>query len=374
MKKFIMISLFAFTLFITGCKISNNIPVIEGAFDHSILHGETFGEMEGISATDVEDGDITDLIEVEGYINTSLIGEQVITYVVEDTDGNKKRVLIIVTITAHPVNQSPEIIGAIYMNIAIGTDFSLQEGVTATDAEDGNITDDITTSGTVDVYTLGLYIVDYKIIDSYGNETDVQRIIRVSFHNEPWQINNSEFTYGVQGWTVDYIFAGAGSFEIVDSVLEMNITNIGDDFTNVRMIQFRKSLDMDTEYIITFRAKADVARKVQLVVVDTETSPDGINYTNLLEEEKIFDITTTWEVYEFIFTPLNLTLIITKISMGDITGTDITSPCVEYEFILTPFDCLYRVMTGLVMGDITGTEAATVVYIDYYTLEEYIPD
>ena len=56
-------------------------------------------------------------------------------------------------------------------------------GVEAHDVRDGNITDNITVSGTVDVNTTGTYTLTYTVSDAAGNEASITRTVNVGSVN-----------------------------------------------------------------------------------------------------------------------------------------------------------------------------------------------
>lgn len=64
------------------------------------------------------------------------------------------------------------------MNIFVGWNFA-DPGATATDLEDGNLTDQIQTTGQVNTGDPGVYVLNYSVSDSAGNRTQAQRIVRV---------------------------------------------------------------------------------------------------------------------------------------------------------------------------------------------------
>jgi formylglycine-generating enzyme required for sulfatase activity/uncharacterized protein YjbI with pentapeptide repeats len=57
-------------------------------------------------------------------------------------------------------------------------------GVEAHDVRDGNITDSITVSGTVDVNTTGTYTLTYTVSDGAGNEANITRTVNVEKNND----------------------------------------------------------------------------------------------------------------------------------------------------------------------------------------------
>ena len=62
--------------------------------DVIINYNEKFNPLQNIIATDNRDGDIIDRVQVEGGVNTVLTGEYVLTYTLEDEDGNKAEPLV----------------------------------------------------------------------------------------------------------------------------------------------------------------------------------------------------------------------------------------------------------------------------------------
>ncbi|MCL1799157.1 MAG: DUF5011 domain-containing protein [Eggerthellaceae bacterium] len=67
------------------------------------------------------------------------------------------------------------------------------EGVSAGDSEDGDLTDKVTYTETVDTSVEGIYEVEYSVIDSEGNETTAIGYVLVG----PWAIDGD---YGVSAW------------------------------------------------------------------------------------------------------------------------------------------------------------------------------
>lgn len=70
------------------------------------------------------------------------------------------------------------IIGGDQINIGIGTQYT-EQGATATDNIDGDITSKITTSDNIDTSKLGEYYINYKVTDKSNNESVAQRKVNV---------------------------------------------------------------------------------------------------------------------------------------------------------------------------------------------------
>ena len=157
--------------------IKNEIPIIN-ASDKTIKVGEKFNPMEGVTATDKEEGNITDKIKViEDTVNTNKVGTYKVVYEVTDSQGAKVTKTITVNVKS---NDKPVISGANNISIIEGTKFDPMKGVTATDTEDENITKDIKVTGTVDTNKPGKYELTYTVTDKDGNTTTVRRIVIVN--------------------------------------------------------------------------------------------------------------------------------------------------------------------------------------------------
>ncbi len=108
MKK-ILVLLFSGLLLVTlvACKdkVENERPVFlfEGLKDTVVPRGGTFDSMAGVRATDKEDGEITDDIELKsGSVDVNTVGEYTLTYVVKDSKGEEitaKRVVKVIDAT-----------------------------------------------------------------------------------------------------------------------------------------------------------------------------------------------------------------------------------------------------------------------------------
>lgn len=197
-----------------------NVPLISliGANTPSLLQGSAYTE-QGATATDIEDGDITANIVVTGTVDHNTPGTYVITYTVTDTDNHT--VSTTRTVTVNP-NTVPVIslIGNNTGQILQGNTYT-EQGATASDAEDGDITASIITSGSVDHTTPGNYVITYSVTDSHSNSVTETRTITVAPNNVP--------TITIIGGAVDvirgttYVEQGANAADAEDGSLTASI-------------------------------------------------------------------------------------------------------------------------------------------------------
>ena len=145
-------------------SLINSIPVIN-AEDKVIQLGEEFKELDGVTASDKEEGNITEKIQViKNEVNINVSGKYEVTYSVTDTEGASAIKTIVITVNEPPV------INATDKVIKVGESFEPLSGVTATDKEDGKITEIEVIKNTVDTKTPGEYEVTYKVKDNNGGE------------------------------------------------------------------------------------------------------------------------------------------------------------------------------------------------------------
>ena len=101
----------------------------------------------------------------------------------------------------------PTLTGPAFTELAVDEIFNPLAGVTATDPEDGDITSRITVTGTVDIHTPGMYVLNYRVEDLDGNEATLSRVVLV---------NDSTFVVGD-----NYIIR---AFDFTTPVSEVNIS------------------------------------------------------------------------------------------------------------------------------------------------------
>ncbi|MDU2491751.1 MAG: DUF5011 domain-containing protein, partial [Clostridium celatum] len=114
-------------------SLINSIPAIN-AEDKVIQLGEEFNELDGVTASDKEEGNITSKIKViKNEVNINVSGKYEVTYSVTDTEGASaiKTIKVIVN--------EPPVINAEDKVVQLGEEFNELDGVTASDKEDGEI-------------------------------------------------------------------------------------------------------------------------------------------------------------------------------------------------------------------------------------------
>ncbi|MBC2205769.1 immunoglobulin-like domain-containing protein [Listeria booriae] len=208
---------------ITVTVTSNDAPVIV-ASDQTIKKGKAFDVMAGVSASDLEDGDVTGGITVTANdVDTNTVGTYHVTYSVTDSDGNTTTKTITVTITS---NDAPTFkTSDVYLKV--GDTFNPYAGITASDTEDGDLTDRIDIeSSDVDMTQPGTYAVEYSVTDSDNNTTKITRHVYVRTNDKP-VIHASDQTFKA-GASFDPL-AGMSASDTEDGDITANVTVTAND-------------------------------------------------------------------------------------------------------------------------------------------------
>lgn len=160
-------------------QVVNDKPTIS-ASNKELSVGDTFDPMDGVRANDKQDGDLTSVIRVQANdVDTTKAGTYHVTYVVEDSAGAVTEKTVVITVKEK--NTAPEIqMNTETINLNVGANPDWKVGVTASDQEDGDITNAITVNATdVNLTVPGNYIVIYQVTDSGGLTTTKEVAVTV---------------------------------------------------------------------------------------------------------------------------------------------------------------------------------------------------
>jgi formylglycine-generating enzyme required for sulfatase activity len=131
----------------------------------------------GAEAHDARDGNLTAAVTITGTVDVNSTGTYILTYSVSDAAGNEVNATRTVTVsdTTAPV---VTLLGD--ANATHAKDVAwVEPGATASDTLDGNLTNQVTITGTVDVNSSGAYVLTYSVSDGAGNDSNVTRTVNV---------------------------------------------------------------------------------------------------------------------------------------------------------------------------------------------------
>ncbi|MEH7594275.1 immunoglobulin-like domain-containing protein [Bacillus toyonensis] len=231
--------------------------------------GDSFNPMAGVSATDKEDGDLTDKVTVEGKVDTSKAGNYELTYTVKDSKDQKVTAKQTVTVKKkeETKDEAPELKVPSETTITQGDQFDPMAGVSAIDKEDGDITPEVKYEGDVDTNTPGTYMIKYTVKDSAGHLATQTQTITVK--EKPAEDQEPELT--VQEETVLTVgdrfdpMSGVKAIDKEDGDITSKVTYSGDQGT-----------DKDGTYKIKYvveDSKGHRVIKLRTVIVKTAGKP-----------------------------------------------------------------------------------------------------
>ncbi|MDC0552063.1 DUF5011 domain-containing protein, partial [Flavobacteriaceae bacterium] len=189
--------------------------------------GTTFTDP-GATALDIIDGEIN--VTVTGSVDANTVGVYTLTYTATDSSGNTATA---VTRTVNVVDTTAPVITLIGDNsitIEVGSTYT-DEGATVTDNYDTEIS--VTTTGSVDSDTVGVYTITYTATDVNGNSaTTVTRTVNVVDTTAPviTLIGDNPITIEVGDTFTDPGASATDNYDTEISVTvsgEVNSENIG---------------------------------------------------------------------------------------------------------------------------------------------------
>lgn len=170
MKNFLILILTPFIVYSVNLK-NGSSPILSlvGSSNINIEAGTTYTDP-GANASDNEDGDLTSQIIITGSVDSNTLGVYSIIYSVTDSDGNTTSLTRFVNVidTTKPVIN---LLGDSEITLSLGQLYN-EQGATAIDNLDGDITSSIEISGNVNHNSAGIYLVKYDVSDSSGNQAD----------------------------------------------------------------------------------------------------------------------------------------------------------------------------------------------------------
>ncbi len=210
-------------------KGANNIPVLSVS-DITIIEGQSFDKMSGITASDLENGNLNSIVVIEtDNVNTNVPGDYQITYSVTDYDGNKVTAVRNVKV----LEDHEPVITASNVTIPINYSFDPLTVVTASDNEDGVITNKVTViTNTIDIIKVGTYKVIYSVEDTFGHVVTKEIEVIVTDKEKKESVFYFDYLKDVEG---NLQIKGYSTIEGIDNNMDTDINytikyvNVDDD-------------------------------------------------------------------------------------------------------------------------------------------------
>jgi hypothetical protein len=275
-----------------GSGEDNTKPEINGADDLTIFIEDgitTFDPMEGVTALDFPDVDLTSDIIISGdTVDPTTAGTYTLYYVVIDAAFNYQRVVRTVTVLSD--TEAPMVSGIADIVLQAGTAFDPLEGVAATDNRDGDVTEDIVLGGdTVDSAVPSIYYVDYTVTDAAGNTETYTRMVTISamiWDTTDILVNGDVYAGAWTPWFGDqWSGVTTSTFDIVNGEMVVEVS-WADEVTPAsyatQIFQEGFALENGKFYQISFDAKALEAKDINVAFGDAlDAAPWFTNFADL---------------------------------------------------------------------------------------------
>lgn len=140
----------------------------------------------GATAIDTTEGDISTRITTTSNVDPSYVGIYRVEYNVTDASCQQAiPVFRLVYVKNDLTKPQLNLNGKDTVFLEVISDSYKEEGATASDNKDGNITNSITIQGSVNSNKTGVYIITYSVKDVAGNSTSKQRVVIVRDTKKP---------------------------------------------------------------------------------------------------------------------------------------------------------------------------------------------
>ena len=320
--------------------VKNNAPVIDVEDTYTLTKGEDFEyAMLNATATDKEDGDLTDKIDFSGVVNTGKVGEYTVKLEVKDSKGATATKTVKVVVEDVKTNNKPSIAVDSTYEVKQNGSFNYADlKASAFDEEDGKL--DIVYTGDVDTKTLGEYPVTLTATDKDGNKAVKVVTVKVVRNFKPivkCEYDNKDKAYKVQlnkSFSLNDLKATANDEE--DGNLTNKISYTIKDSTG----KVVSSIDTTQEgsYTVTLTVVDSDGEKSAPVYVTVSVVKDGVpeikfNYdTKALEGKDLILNGDEISIEQGDSLDLNTLKSIFNATAKDATDKDITSSIVVRDF------------------------------------------
>lgn len=252
--------------------VENSQPVIT-AVDLELEINSDYNLLSGVSASDKEDGNLTNKIEFVDNVDITKPGTYQVTYTVEDESRFRASKTVNVVVNGVPIPT----INASDKEISQYTEFNPKDNVTAFDTVDGNITSNIiVTDNTVNTNVIGEYKVTYSVTNSYNKEVTKTIKVNVVKNAEPVIIASD------QNILLNSEFNPREGVSATDKE-DGNITSKIVVFSN--KVNTKELGTYQVTYKVTDKAKQTVSKTINVNVLEkTLEKKDSLFYFNYLKE------------------------------------------------------------------------------------------
>lgn len=251
--------------------VSNNEPQIE-VKDIIIDQGSTVDLLTFASASDLEDGDISNKITYSTNLNINVSGIYNVTYTVLDSSNYMKSV----STTIKVKETSTPIINASDLEIKQYSSFDPLANVSATDSIDNDITNKVKIiSSNLDLEKVGVYKITYEVTNSLN--VSVTKTINITVLSNSKPVIYASDIYVIKD-TFTTFLENVRANDLEDGIIDVSILSNNTDLSKVGIY------DLTYEVVDTDNNK--VTKSIKVHVTDLYEKLKGEFYFNTLNWNK----------------------------------------------------------------------------------------
>ncbi len=247
----------------------NDVPVIQCDSDSITLStkASTKDMLEGVTAYDKKDGDVTQSLVVESISNMDLEGSRTITYAAFDSD---KHVVRQTRILKYSDYEPPHFSLSKPLLFEIG-DINLSENMTAQDKIDGDLTDKIKyiADDNALVFKEGKFLIEFQVTNSAGQTAFLPASVEFSYPNT---MQNTLVDIQLSNYIV-YIKKGS-NFDAKDYIKSVTVNGEKYDFTKKETSSSENTISKDD---ITVKSDVNTTKLGVYNVDYTLVMKDGLS-------------------------------------------------------------------------------------------------
>lgn len=212
----------------------------------------------GVTVHDKRDGSaLTGAVTVNLGDYKAVAGDYDITFSVTSEPTTTKTIVGSV-LSGNP----PTLNGVDFVEINVGDAFDPMDGVTANDDFDGNLTNEIVVTGSVDNMTAGVYTLEYEVDDNDNNITTATRVVLV---NDGTYVAGDNFIIQAKDYTIRVGQVSLEDDAIIVSAQERAFNKLtGEELNKEVTVDKGSYAAVEDEYDITFSFIRDPSAEITI--------------------------------------------------------------------------------------------------------------
>ena len=313
-------------------RLDNSIPVIRlnGSNPYRILIGKTYQEFGATAYDEYYSGNLTSRIEIDSSsVDTNKEGTYYVSYSVKDNAENER--IVYRRVEVYLSKPKITLNGSAHEKIVLGRQY-IEKGATAIDEKDGNITNKINVSGSVDTSKVGTYDVTYSVTNSLGVTTTMTRKVEVYIPNPIITIiGDNPLKHRI---LLPYKELGATAYDEIDG-------DITDKLQVVSTVNTDVKGKYEVEYSVTnsHGKVTTVKRIVDVFAPKPEITLNGDEFVKIFKDDIYIELGAT--AYDEIDGDLTGSIRI----IGEVNPTTIDSYKLKYEVTNSFEETSYKIRT-----------------------------